>query len=84
MNASVVEDGENVEQFNGREGETATLLSTLSVKPKVACCRFRPTSSQSFDGFSFPIAIRTESKFVLPLTKCALSYFQVGNSFNFA
>ena len=32
-----------VEQFNGREGETATLLSTVFGELKVACYRFRPT-----------------------------------------
>ncbi len=35
-----------VEQINGREGETATLLSNRSCFPKLACWRFRPTSSQ--------------------------------------
>jgi len=34
------------EQFNGREGETATLFVSLSVKLGVACGWFRPTSSQ--------------------------------------
>ncbi len=38
------------QQFNGREGETATFLSNLSVKLGVACNRFRPTSSQSLAG----------------------------------
>ncbi len=37
-----------VEQFNGREGETATLLFGSSCFPDVACIRFRPTSSQPF------------------------------------
>jgi hypothetical protein len=36
-----------VEQINGREGETATLLKTFFPKSKVACIWFRPTSSQS-------------------------------------
>ncbi len=36
------------QQFNGREGETATLLFDLSVFPQVAWRRFRPTSSQPF------------------------------------
>ena len=31
-----------VEQFNGREGETATLLFGLSVSPHVACGGFAP------------------------------------------
>ena len=39
----------NAEQFNGREGETATFLFSLSVKLKRAWWRFRPTSSQPFD-----------------------------------
>jgi len=38
------------EQVIGREGETATLLFSLSVKPDVACIWFRPTSTQSFDA----------------------------------
>ncbi|MDQ3748970.1 MAG: hypothetical protein M3367_08165 [Acidobacteriota bacterium] len=42
----------NVEQFNGREGETATFLSTLSVTFRRAWWRFRPTSSQALDASS--------------------------------
>ena len=38
------------EQFNGREGETATLFVSLSVSPHVAWWRFRPTSSQPLDA----------------------------------
>ncbi len=41
-------DNGAIEQFNGREGETATLLSSSCVKPKLVCSRFRPTSSHSF------------------------------------
>ena len=36
-----------VQQVIGREGETATLLFTLSVQSRQAYWRFRPTSSQS-------------------------------------
>jgi hypothetical protein len=39
-----------VEQFNGREGETATFLFSLSCFPHVARIRFRPTSSQPLDA----------------------------------
>ena len=48
MEGGVFEDleqrgGEHaVQQFNGREGETATLLSRLSVKLKRAWWRFAP------------------------------------------
>ncbi len=35
-----------IEQFNGREGETATLLSKFFGELKRAFWRFRPTSSQ--------------------------------------
>jgi chloramphenicol 3-O phosphotransferase len=34
------------QQINGREGETATLLKTVSLFPHVACIRFRPAPSQ--------------------------------------
>jgi len=47
LNAPRENDGGG-EQFNGREGETATLLSTAFGEPKVARIRFRPTSSQPF------------------------------------
>ncbi len=33
-----------VQQFNGREGETATLLKTVSVFSQLVWRRFRPTS----------------------------------------
>jgi len=42
-----------VEQFNGREGETATLLSKLSFELKRAWWRFRPTSTPPFDASWF-------------------------------
>jgi hypothetical protein len=38
------------QQFNGREGETATLLSTAFGELGVAWWRFRLTSSQSLDS----------------------------------
>ncbi len=41
-----------VEQINGREGETAALLSAPFGELRVACNRFRPTSSQAFGRFS--------------------------------
>ena len=41
----------NVEQINGREGETATLLFGLSFYPLLVWWRFHPTSSQSFGAF---------------------------------
>ena len=40
-----------IEQINGREGETATLLSSC-VELKRAWRRFRPTSSQALDPFT--------------------------------
>ena len=39
-----------VEQIIGREGETATLLFSLSAKLERAWWRFRPTSSQPLGG----------------------------------
>jgi hypothetical protein len=39
------------EQFNGREGETATLLFGSSVSLTLRVGGFAPTSTQSFDGF---------------------------------
>jgi len=42
----------------GREDETATLLFSLSFHPKLAWIRFRPTSSQPFNGFSEKIVTR--------------------------
>jgi CRISPR/Cas system-associated endonuclease Cas1 len=44
------DDGDS-QQINGREGETATLLWTVFGELKVACRRFRPTSSQPFGGY---------------------------------
>ena len=46
----VVENKRAIEQINGREGETATLLSTAFGELGVACVRFRPTSSQPLGG----------------------------------
>jgi len=50
-----------VEQFNGREGETATLFVSLSLFPHVRCWRFRPTSSQPF-GIQFDAADEAASE----------------------
>jgi len=55
-------DEGNAEQFNGREGETATFLKTSSLFPHVASWRFRPTSSQPFDSFVFAPKLRESEK----------------------
>ncbi len=46
----MVNNNGGIEQFNGREGETATLLSKLSVKLGVVWWRFRPTSTPPLDA----------------------------------
>ena len=40
-----------VEQFNGREGAHSDFLIEVSCFPKLACQRFRPTSSQPLGGY---------------------------------
>ena len=49
---NVVANERAVEQINGAKAETATFLFSLRVKFQLACCRFPPRSSQSFDGFA--------------------------------
>ena len=53
-----------VEQFNGREGETATLLLNIFGELKVACWRFRPTSSQPFGTFWLQSRFRKMRKII--------------------
>ncbi len=38
--------------FNGREGAGSHFIINGSFELRVACNRFRPTSSQSFGGFA--------------------------------
>jgi hypothetical protein len=55
MRVSRGENERTAQQFNGREGETATFLFSLSVFLDVACWRFRPTSSGAVGRFRVKI-----------------------------